>query len=246
MQVPPEFIGQARSLRSHRGRRTRSRARSDATSQKLSSLLGNPLDYSASSRKRHGAHCGEDVRTEVEMVVVRWQAEDGYGLEHAEITVRPSGIEAESVVIGDRFGPYGARYRLLCAADWSVRSVEINVVGAGTLRLTSDGAGHWKDAAGVSLGELQGCLDVDISATPLTNTLPIRRLQLASAERREIRVVYIQVPSLVPALAMQAYTCLVSNERYRYEGLFDRFETELVVDAEGLVIDYPTLFRRVR
>jgi uncharacterized protein len=178
------------------------------------------------------------------MIVARWQAEQGRGIEHTGITVRPSGIEVESVVVGDRFGPYGARYRLQCAGDWSVRNLEIDVVAAGSLRLASDGGGNWEDAAGAPLPELQGCIDVDISATPFTNTLPIRRLQLASPERREIRVVYIQVPSLVPTPAMQAYTCLMPNKRYRYEGSFRHFETELEVDADGLVIDYPTLFRR--
>jgi len=182
---------------------------------------------------------------EVGMIVARWRSEEGYGIEHACITVRPSGIEVESVVIGDRFGAYGGRYRLQCAADWSVRHLEIDVVGGGSLRLTSDGGGNWKDAAGTPLPELQGCIDVDISATPFTNTLPIRRLQLVAAQRREIRVVYIPVPSLAAVPAAQAYTCVVAGKRYRYEGLFRHFEAELEVDADGLVINYPTLFRRI-
>lgn len=55
----------------------------------------------------------------------------------------------------------------------------------------------------------------------------------------------IPVPSLVPAAAEQAYTCLVQNERYRYEGIFRNFETDLAVDPEGIVIDYPSLFTRI-
>lgn len=179
------------------------------------------------------------------MVTAHWRAEDGLGIEHADVAVGASEIRVESVVTGDRFGPYGARYRLHCTGDWTVRSVEIDVVGGASLRLASDGEGNWRDGAGSPLPELQGCIDVDISATPLTNTLPIRRLRLAEGARREIRVVYIAVPSLTLAPALQAYTCLMSDRRYRYEGLFRHFETELDVDGHGLVTDYPTLFRRV-
>lgn len=179
------------------------------------------------------------------MVAVRWRAEDGLGIEHAEVAIGPLQILIDSVVVGDRFGPHGVRYRLQCAPDWSVRGVEVDVAGGPSLRLASDGEGNWKDSAGSPLQELQGCLDVDISATPLTNTLPIRRLRLAKGERREISVVYIPVPSLAVTPVLQAYTCLIHDRRYRYEGLFRDFETELNIDIHGLVTDYPTLFRRM-
>ena len=41
-----------------------------------------------------------------------------------------------------------------------------------------------------------GCIDVDIRATPFTNTLPIRRLALQPGESRDLRMAFIDVPGL--------------------------------------------------
>lgn len=178
------------------------------------------------------------------MTYVRWKAENDFGLEHLVLRTDIDDIEIDSVVIGNRFTPYGARYHLRCAADWSVRLVEIDVVGGALLRLTADGLGNWFDSMGVAIPALEGCIDVDISSTPFTNTLPIRRLGLVRGERRELQVVYVPLPNLKLAVTTQAYTCLEPGQRYRYEGLFRAFEAELEVDADGLVLNYPGLFKR--
>jgi uncharacterized protein len=179
------------------------------------------------------------------IMYARWKSESALGIEHLDLEVGAEGIEVTSVVVGDRFGPYGAWYRLRCAADWSVRSVEINVVGGASIRLAADGAGNWYDAGGAAIPDFRGCVDVDISATPFTNTLPIRRLGLANGERREISVLYIPVPALTPSVAAQAYTRLGEGQLYRYEGLFRGFEAKLEIDSNGLVVDYPSLFQRI-
>jgi len=47
---------------------------------------------------------------------------------------------------------------------------------------------------------------------------------------------------------MQRYTCLASDAastRYRFEARSHDFTAELPVDTQGLVEDYPDLFRRV-
>ena len=45
--------------------------------------------------------------------------------------------------------------------------------------LLADGEDGWTTRGGAAMPELEGCVDVDISATPVTNILPIRRLGLA-------------------------------------------------------------------
>jgi len=40
--------------------------------------------------------------------------------------------------------------------------------------------------------ELEGCMDVDISVTPFTNTLPIQKLGLAPTESPEVSVAYVE------------------------------------------------------
>ena len=177
--------------------------------------------------------------------VYRWQSDDGVGLEHLTLQCRDGVIVAEGVVIGtDTSGPFGCSYRICCDARWRVRAVEVHTAGGESRVLTSDGSGSWRDGDGAALPELSGCLDVDISATPFTNTLPIRRLGERLHERTGIQAVYIPVPALALERADQAYTCLAAG-RYLYEGPVGAFQAELEVDPEGIVVRYPPLFRRV-
>lgn len=175
---------------------------------------------------------------------VRWQAWEGDGLEHCRIGQTGAGILAEAAVIGERGGtPYGLAYRVVCQADWRVREVDVAMAGGARLRLRADGKGHWIDGEGEPLPTLDGCIDVDIAATPFTNSLPIRRLELNRDASADIRVAYVPLPSLEPEAVAQRYTRL-GESRYLYEGLFRSFSAELAVDADGLVIDYPGTFRR--
>jgi uncharacterized protein len=113
------------------------------------------------------------------------------------------------------------------------------------LELRGDGAGNWHDGNGLILPTLAGCIDIDIAATPSTNTLPIRRLKLARGERQPISVVYVSTPDLEVTRVEQAYTCIEPDVEYRYEGIFRDFAANMKIDDDGLVIDYPTLFRRL-
>lgn len=176
----------------------------------------------------------------------QWVAEEGMGAEHLVLDERPDRVSGEAVVVGTRFGtPYGAHYRVEMAHDWTVRRVLVALTDGRTLVVSADGKGHWQDIDGKPLAALDGCIDVDISATPFTNTLPIRRLGLTKGERREIRVAYLALPALTIEPADQAYTCIEPRRRYLYEGLFRQFQAELAIDKNWLVEDYPTLFRRV-
>jgi len=81
--------------------------------------------------------------------------------------------------------------------------------------------------------------------TPFTNTLPIRRLDLAEGQTADIRVVYVLLPELTITIDPQRYTCLRRGGRYRYESLDSDFVREIDIDTDGLVVTYPGLFRRV-
>jgi hypothetical protein len=83
------------------------------------------------------------------------------------------------------------------------------------------------------------------TATPFTNTLPIRRLGLKPGESAEILAVYVRVPDLAVTTDRQRYTRL--GERcYRYDSVDTDFTREVEVDERGLVVNYPGLFRRER
>jgi uncharacterized protein len=181
-----------------------------------------------------------------------WTPWDGRGSEHLRLRLEETGIEADGVVIGEEDGvAFRARYVIRCDPGWRTREMVVDPLdGRDPLHLRSDGEGNWSDASGRSIPELEGCTDVDLSATPFTNTLPIRRLNLGVDESSEIAVVYMDVPDMRLDASRQRYTCLersADGGLYRYEdrGSFRGFTADLPVDADGLVLDYPGIFRRM-
>ena len=178
-----------------------------------------------------------------------WSQWDGPGLEH--LRLGESGIEADGVVVGEEDGSYfRARYVIRCDPRWRTRELILDSLdGSDPLHLRSDGEGDWRDAPVSALLELRGCIDVDLSVTPFTNTLPIRRLDLREGESSELAVVYVNVPLMELGSSRQGYTCLERSPGglYRYEdrGIFRGFTADLPVDKNGLVLDYPGIFRRV-
>jgi len=58
-------------------------------------------------------------------------------------------------------------------------------------------------------------------------------------------MVYIPFDTLEPFVDGQLYTCLVPASHYLYEAEDGAFSAELPVDEDGLVTDYPTLFKRL-
>jgi hypothetical protein len=114
--------------------------------------------------------------------------------------------------------------------------------------LLADGEGNWTTRSGESVPGLEGCVDVDISATPFTNTLPIQRLRLAPGESADLSVAYVDIEEMRAWRDEQRYTRVKKNSEdalYKYESLDSGFTADLPVDTDSLVLDYPGLFRRV-
>lgn len=182
---------------------------------------------------------------------VVWQPWNEAGIEHLRVVEEPDGAVADNFLIrvfGNR--PVRMRYRIRVDPSWCVREVDVDLWSPDHLsvNLRSDGQESWVDGDGNALPHLAGCIDVDLTATAFTNTLAIRRLDLAPGGAEEIDVVYIRVPELSIEAVKQRYTCLerhADDARYRYEGLSTGYRTELDVDDAGFVIDYPNNFRRV-
>ncbi|MDQ6693384.1 MAG: putative glycolipid-binding domain-containing protein [Chloroflexota bacterium] len=189
---------------------------------------------------------GVEDSTVHEVIWIPW---DGPGLEHLCLAGRGDGIYADGLVIGTyEVGAFRLMYEIICDISWRVSRVCLSLIGGKEeLELSSDGKGHWVDEKGVPIPGLDGCFDVDISGSPFTNTLPIRRLRLQPGQSADISMVYIYVPTLQVSRTMQRYTCLESGPDgglYRFEALESGYTAVLPVDASGLVLDYPQLFRR--
>ena len=182
---------------------------------------------------------------------VMWSAWDAPGLEHLRLAMHNDGVAAEGIVIGVTEGrPFSVAYEVRCDVGWRPRAVRVGVPGSEPpgVDLISDGEGNWTTSDGGAVAELRGCIDVDISVTPFTNTLPIRRLDLAPMESAEVSVAYFEGTELQVWPEPQRYTCLEKSDRgglYRYLSLDGGFTADLPVDADGLVLDYPGLFKRV-
>lgn len=175
-----------------------------------------------------------------------WQTADGRSTEYLVLRETADAILVTSEITSNPAGsPPAVRYDIECDSAWRTRRVAVNVDRPDRrIELLGDGEGHWS-SSGRALESLKGAIDVDLVATPFTNTLPIRRLGLRMGETREILVAYVDVPSLIVDRRAQRYTRL-ADHRYRFRSLDDGFERDIAVDDDGLVVDYPGLFRRVR
>ena len=178
-----------------------------------------------------------------------WRRLDVDGLEHFRLRREAGGPRLAGTVLlaGEGgSGPLRLDYDIGCDTGWATRSAGITLMrGAGTRRmsLSADGKGRWR-IDGEEAEALRGCLDVDVSLTPSTNTLPIRRLALAVGESRQVTTAWVRLPELVVEPLPQQYTRL-AERRYRYESRGGAFVAELEIDDDGLVVSYPPLWERV-
>jgi hypothetical protein len=172
---------------------------------------------------------------------------EGVGLEHLLLTQRT----ADSVVlaIDDEHGSFRLTYRLTWDDSWRLRDAELLLAterSTRSLNLQTDGRGYWRDGDNRPLPALDGCMDIDIWPTPFTNTFPIRREPMALGERRQFLMAWVFALDLTVRPQPQAYTRL-GEHRYLFESLDgSNFQAELPVDEDGVVLDYPELFRRVQ
>jgi len=176
--------------------------------------------------------------------IVRWRGWDGPGIEHLELRQRAGEVLADSVVICSGQTPFAVRYRIECDVNWRARRVTVDMIGSGRiLVLASDGEGRWH-RDGLPAPELEGVIDPDLTVTPFTNTLPIRRLRLSAGQSAEITTAFIEFPALTVVSNPQRYTCLEEGRRYLYESRASDFKRDLEIDRDGLVVTYPDFWQR--
>jgi hypothetical protein len=90
-----------------------------------------------------------------------------------------------------------------------------------------------------------GALDVDLQFSPLFNALPVRRLNLhRMAAKHDLAMVFVSLPDLEVSRVPQTYRTVSLGEPAVVSLSSDSYDTELTVDADGLVLDYPGLARR--
>ncbi len=135
--------------------------------------------------------------------------------------------------------PIELRYEVAVDPAWATTDVEVLVTVAGGRPRKLEELGRVLSGT-ERPPAYHDCVDVDLSFTPGTNTLPIRRLGLEIGEEAEIHVAWLVWPELTLQRVRQRYTRL-AEDRYRYRQ--DEFEAELTVDRQGLVLEYEGLWR---
>lgn len=181
---------------------------------------------------------------------VMWQAIHWPGIEHFTLTDKNGLRNAYGNITGViGVQPFALQYEIEMTGNWKVSWFHIRSLAPNgrEIKLTSDLAGHWFDLAGNHIDAFDGCIDIDISLTPFTNTLPVKRLSFQPGEKKEVRMLYIKLPEFELQQVQQHYTCL-DEHHYRYER-YDQntvaFSADLPFDEDWLVTDYPGIFKRI-
>ena len=197
-----------------------------------------------------------------------WARTDTAGADHVRLD-DSRGLTAAGTTLAVDPIPFTCRYEVTTDEGWATLRLNVEVEGAGwfrSLRLERTGDGGWRAATGEQ-GDLDGALrsanqqpaglpgaeepdrltgalDVDLSASPLFNVLPVRRLGLLDAApgtAHRIDVAWVLVPSLAVVPVEQHYTALGGQRvRFAVEG----FTADIELDRDGYVRRYPGLAER--
>ncbi|MDX6697005.1 MAG: uncharacterized protein QOE65_402 [Solirubrobacteraceae bacterium] len=146
--------------------------------------------------------------------------------------------------------PFSVGYAIELDGAWHTRTARVwgrGADGERTVVLAGDGEGRWS-IDGVAVPELDGCLDVDLESSALTNAFPMRRLGLAPGEAAEAPAAYVRALDLGVGRLEQRYARIDAGEehqRYDYASATFDFRCQLGYDESGLVLDYPGIATRL-
>jgi len=140
--------------------------------------------------------------------------------------------------------PWIVGYAIRIDASWRTRSAWVTArsdTGSSTRLLETDGQGRWS-IDGEPAPHLDGCLDVDLESSALTNALPVHRLELAVGAAGQAPAAYVRAPDLTVARLEQHYSRTSDHggrQRYDYTAPAFDFSSSLEYDAAGLIVAYP-------
>jgi hypothetical protein len=196
-----------------------------------------------------------------------WAKEDPEGAELALATRAGGRLRAVGVAVAGHPLPYRLDYRLETAPGFDTARLRVVARGAGwrhSLDLARPPGGPWTIGAraagrsglpppGGDAAALAGAVDCDLGLSPLTNTLPVLRLGLlgllGGGPPHEVLVAWVSVPDLAVRPAAQRYRPAGTDARgrpvVRFEDADGDFAADLTFDADGFVLHYPGLARRV-
>lgn len=176
---------------------------------------------------------------------ILWQGFIFPGHEACRLFSRNSQLNLEgTAVFSYEHQPCQLAYQIVCDSAWHTLSTDVEGwLGKSAVQvfIKTDTAHHWW-LNGVEQPDVEGCTDIDLNFSPSTNTLPIRRLNLAIGEAVEVKAAWLRFPSFKLELLSQQYRRL-DETTYRYESGGGKFVAELKVNRAGFVVEYPGIWR---
>ena len=147
-------------------------------------------------------------------------------------------LEGTAVFLSDD-RPCRLCYLIACDASWNtLRGSVSGWVGDEnvSIEIAVDANQHWQ-LNGADRSAVDGCIDLDLNFSPVTNLLPIRRLNLKIGEHAEVKAAWLRFPSFELEPLSQVYTRL-DEFTYRYSSGGGEFVRDLTVNevASSLTI----------
>ena len=180
--------------------------------------------------------------------LLAWHVTETAGFDSAWMRLDERGLTARGRAVGQRRIPYWLSYAVETGADLVTSRVTLASEHSDAVRnldLRRDANGWTAD--GEPRPDLDGALDCDIECCPVTNTMPIVRHNLHRQPGAvEFVMAFIQVPSLNVVRSVQNYEHIRVSDGIavvRYSA--GAFTSDLRVDEQGFVIDYPKLGSRL-
>jgi hypothetical protein len=161
-----------------------------------------------------------------------WGTESGWRLEGTAIFV----FEGQ---------PCHLAYEVECDVTWRTRSAKVTGY-AGTraveMTIVAMPGERWR-VNGTDRPESAGCVDVDLSFTPATNLIAIRRLALDIGQASEAPAAWLRFPELTLERLEQWYH-RVAVDAYDYRSPRTGYAARLRVSDGGFVTHYPGLWEQ--
>jgi hypothetical protein len=177
-----------------------------------------------------------------------WSVTAVAGFDSAWTAISGRSLHAQGRACALLPAPRWVSYELETAAEFATSRMAVEVRtdhGASALELRR-ASNRWT-VNGQPRPDLDGALDCDLEGCPLTNTMPILRHDLhRRSGDRTFLMAFIELPTLRVVASEQRYTHLgrePRGARVRYSS--GSFESDLLVDDDGFVIEYPKLGRRL-
>jgi uncharacterized protein len=159
-----------------------------------------------------------------------WSLESGWRLTSTAIFV----LEGQPCLLA---------YEVECDTTWGTRSAKVtscmgrHVVGLIIVVRSGD---RW-ELNGRDQPEASGCVDVDLSFTPATNLIAIRRLALDIRQASAAAAPWLRVPEFTLERLEQRYH-RVALDTYDYQAPRVGYAASLQVSDRGFVTHYPGLW----